>query len=426
MLSSGRVLGRVAPALRGVRQVWILLCLLTFLGGPAFAAEKQWFKGDLHCHTLWSDGQSFPDQTVDWYKSRGFNFLALSDHNVFQQGERWVTLAPKGAKGRKKGFASQAAYELYKQRIGAQAIDEKTSGAAKMVRLKTYKELSKSFNEDGKFLLIPAEEISTHGPEGTDYRVHVNAVNIAKPLPTPVPEPGQPHAGAWIANEAGRMIKEQSQATGIPMHRQLNHPFWSHLSVEEICSVSTLDRMEINNDASGSSATLVKTEAAWDTVIDYRIKHQMPLMFVTAVDDAHSHLKDRYTPFGSGHGWVQVHAASLTRENIIKALNEGDFYASRGPVISEIRSGKDEMELKIEPEAGLTYKTEFIGMRKGGKPGEIFASSTELNPVYKLTGDEVYLRAKVTSSKARLNDKGQPEYLEMAWTQPYLPGKLQK
>lgn len=426
MLSSGRMLGRVAPALRGVRQVGVALCLLTFLCGAAFAAEKQWFKGDLHCHTLWSDGQSFPDQTVDWYKSRGFNFVALSDHNVFQQGERWVTVAPKGTKGRKKGVASLAAYELYKKRLGPQAIDEKTSGGKKMVRLKTYEELSKHFNEDGRFLLIPAEEITTHGPEGTDYRVHINAVNIVKLIPTPVPEPGQPSPGSWIANEAGRMIKEQSQAHGNPMHGQLNHPLWSHLSVDDIKAVNTLDRMEINNDNSGVSTTLVKTEQAWDAVIAHRIEHGMPLMLVTAVDDAHSHLNDHYTPFGSGHGWVQVHAESLTRENIIKALNEGDFYASRGPVITEIRSGKDEMSLKIQPIEGQTFKTEFIGMRKGGKPGEIFASSTDLNPVYKLTGDEVYLRAKVTSSKARFNDKGQAQYFEMAWTQPYLPGKLQK
>ena len=48
------------------------------------ATRKRWYKGNIHTHTFWSDGKAFPEEAVMWYKSRGYNFLGLSDHNLFQ------------------------------------------------------------------------------------------------------------------------------------------------------------------------------------------------------------------------------------------------------------------------------------------------------------------------------------------------------
>ena len=41
------------------------------MGGAANAGGKRWYKGNLHCHTFWSDGRAFPEEAVFWYKSRG-------------------------------------------------------------------------------------------------------------------------------------------------------------------------------------------------------------------------------------------------------------------------------------------------------------------------------------------------------------------
>ena len=43
--------------------------------------ESFWFKGNLHTHTLNSDGDSTPDDVVRWYREHGYNFLVLTDHN---------------------------------------------------------------------------------------------------------------------------------------------------------------------------------------------------------------------------------------------------------------------------------------------------------------------------------------------------------
>jgi len=42
-----------------------------------------WYKGNTHTHTTNSDGDSPPEVVARWYKDHGYDFLVLSDHNVF-------------------------------------------------------------------------------------------------------------------------------------------------------------------------------------------------------------------------------------------------------------------------------------------------------------------------------------------------------
>lgn len=32
-------------------------------------AARRWFKGNMHCHSYWSDGRAFPDQAIRDYRS---------------------------------------------------------------------------------------------------------------------------------------------------------------------------------------------------------------------------------------------------------------------------------------------------------------------------------------------------------------------
>ena len=50
---------------------------------PSQGPELRWFKGNLHTHTINSDGDSSPDAVARWYKERRYHFLALTDHNYF-------------------------------------------------------------------------------------------------------------------------------------------------------------------------------------------------------------------------------------------------------------------------------------------------------------------------------------------------------
>ena len=65
---------------------------------PAQSDARTWFKGNLHSHTLNSDGDSTPDDVVRWYRENGYNFVTITDHNYFTNVDGLNTL--HGADGK--------------------------------------------------------------------------------------------------------------------------------------------------------------------------------------------------------------------------------------------------------------------------------------------------------------------------------------
>lgn len=47
------------------------------------AVAGTWYRGNTHAHTTESDGDSPPEVVARWYKDHGYDFLVLSDHDVF-------------------------------------------------------------------------------------------------------------------------------------------------------------------------------------------------------------------------------------------------------------------------------------------------------------------------------------------------------
>ena len=77
------------------------ICLCIFCGSsPAAdsdfslteAGNQKWFKGNMHTHSLWSDGDDYPEMIASWYQERGYSFLVFTDHNVLLKNERWVDI----------------------------------------------------------------------------------------------------------------------------------------------------------------------------------------------------------------------------------------------------------------------------------------------------------------------------------------------
>ena len=76
-------------------RVAVALLLVAGLAGcrslaPAGPSPTpRWYRGNVHTHTLWSDGDSAPEAVVDWYAAHGYDFLVISDHNILPEGEFW-------------------------------------------------------------------------------------------------------------------------------------------------------------------------------------------------------------------------------------------------------------------------------------------------------------------------------------------------
>ena len=76
----------------------ILVSLYFLFTGCSPKEELKWFKGNLHTHTYWSDGDAFPEMVLDWYKSNGYQFVALSEHNIIANVEKWKKIPRRDRK----------------------------------------------------------------------------------------------------------------------------------------------------------------------------------------------------------------------------------------------------------------------------------------------------------------------------------------
>src|SRR6187402_2423524 len=108
---------------------FLIVLLLSFPATAQTKAAKQWYKGNLHTHTYWSDGDEYPEMVLDWYKSRGYDFVALSDHNTLARGEKWIKVIKSGS--------FQDAFDKYLTRFGNGWVTYKTDSGRTEVKLKT-------------------------------------------------------------------------------------------------------------------------------------------------------------------------------------------------------------------------------------------------------------------------------------------------
>ena len=104
----------------------------------------------------------------------------------------------------------------------------------------------------------------------------------------------------------------------------------------------------------------------WDILLTERLAvlGKEP-MFGLATDDSHNYHNEPKKLSHPGRGWVMVRAAKLEVGALIAAMEAGDFYASSGVTLSDVRREKDSLSIEIDAEPGVTYTTEFIGTRKG-------------------------------------------------------------
>src|SRR5687768_5000510 len=128
--------------------------ILLFVATLASADEPatRWWKGNLHTHSLWSDGDDYPEMIADWYKKNGYHFLALSDHNILSNVEKWTLIG--------KAPTSEVALKKYLERFGDKWVEIRETPEKKEVRLKKLEEFRGQVEEPGKFLMIQSEEIT--------------------------------------------------------------------------------------------------------------------------------------------------------------------------------------------------------------------------------------------------------------------------
>jgi hypothetical protein len=392
----------------------------------------KWYRGNLHTHTLWSDGDDYPEMVALWYKDHGYDFLSFSDHNTLLKQERWIDVINN------KG--GQRAFDKLKARFPQDWIEERKNDKDRQeVRLKTLEEIAERIGSPGNFLLIQGEEISDqfqHVP------IHMNATNLKDLIP---PMGGESFRDVMQRNTDA--LVAQRERTGQPMLIHLNHPnFQFGITAEDLARVRGENFLEIysghtqvKNDGDEEHAS---AERIWDIILTQRIALlHMPLMWGLATDDGHDYHNIPSRDNEPGRGWIVVLARALSAAEIIKSMDRGWFYASTGVTVERFAVSRHGIEVRVRPQEGVEYTIDFIGTQSGfdrdsepvlgeltGAPlrttrqysndiGRILKTYTGTRAAYEFGTNDLYVRPRVTSTKKHPNPSTPGEY-ERAWCQP--------
>lgn len=350
----------------GLRRRTInLLCCLFAMDASHAASTSHWYRGNTHTHTRFSDlsdANETPAYVAQWFKTHGYQFVVITDHE----------------------------------------------------HLTDARQLNQSYAEDGKFLVLPGQEITQMIAEpshpGGVRHAHVNGINTSRVIMPITPNPAR---GVSLADAYARNLREIASAGGVA---QINHPnlAWS-VTLQDLLPVQGPFLFEIWN-AFPTSNNLGGTdehdryspsaEELWDALLTAG-----KVVWGVASDDSHTyHQFDDPSAPNPGRGWVTVRAAELSAKAITEALVHGDFYASTGIVLADYAASPQAISIKIRnlPEwspalqPSTRYVTKFIG-----KNGRVLATVAGMTPTYRIRGDEGYVRAAIVDSDGR-----------RGWTQP--------
>ncbi|MGI6460266.1 MAG: hypothetical protein ACOX5J_09250 [Candidatus Hydrogenedentales bacterium] len=432
-----------------------LILVAVLLALPAYAANgSQWFRGQLHTHTYWSDGRAFPEQAIEAYKERGYHFLSLTDHNRFESNtDHWCKLADEEG-----GWPPQVTHEMfdaYLQSCGEEWVEMRTEGNDTYVRIKTYAEVKPRYEEPGQFLLLPGVEI-TQSLNG--LAIHQNYINIPVVLPCVAGAPlSQNLEGemtpAELLQQNSTQARQAAAEFQVPYLYMVNHPFWVYYDVvpQNLIDCPEIRFFEICNGGSEFAphpqAQSYTPDKFWDAVNAFRRIRGQGFLYGVGSDDAHFYDAARIDQNdGVGDAWVMVRAQSLTPEHLLTALNQGDFYATTGVLLEDLTftPADKTLRVKIKPEEDAAYRIHFITTKQGfdqtlteiASPAEGRRPARNV-PVYSedigrtvktvegaeaeytLEEDDLYVRARIESNvPGKFTRHFHPDTLT-AWTQPY-------
>lgn len=416
------------------------------------ARGAQWYRGNLHMHTYWSDGRAFPEQAIDIYKKLGYDFIALSEHNLFADDPNaWRTVEEK--EGGWPPAVSRPIFDAYVKDFGNE-VETREEGRKTQVRLKTYGEMRKRFEEPDKFLLMDGVEI-TQVKDGVN--VHQNYVNLPDTVPFVKGGPLCKDFKSSGMNETQliahnmKEVSAMARAMNRPTMLMLNHPQWIYWDImpQHLIDNPEVRFFEVCNGGSAFAphpdAQNVRLDSFWDAINAFRSLQGAPLLFGVGSDDTHYYI-NRTPDQLLADAWIMVRARELTPDALLAAMDAGNFYASTGVLLEDVefRARRRTLSVKVQAEPGVAYKIRFIATKRGFDQtvrtvdcpaveghtartipvysqdiGETVKLVEGVEASYRMAPDDLYVRAKIESNvPSRCTIHFHPD-VHVAWTQPY-------
>ena len=281
-----------------------------------FDPKKAFFKGNLHTHTSNSDGKRTPEEALEIYQAKGYDFIALTDH--------------------------------WKRTVDVPYLKD-------------------------DMLVMTGTELDYTLPAQV---VHIVGVGVDESVLVKAARNGGVQSGIDAIRAAGgRAI--------------LAHPAWSLNTPEVIGSLRGITAAEVYNTVSGYPWNGDRADST--NILDIAAA-QGHILNTVATDDTHFYTGEECSSY------IMLQADSLTQENVLRALDEGAYYATRGPRFEQIEVTEDEIRVRCSEVSCVIFHSELNYVGDRSKQGE---GITEAVYTIKRNRSEQYVRVILIDREGR-------------------------
>ena len=320
--------------------------------------KGKFYKANMHCHTVISDGKQTPEEIKEAYKAKGYSIVAFTDHEI---------MIPH--------------YEL----------------------------------RDEEFLPITAYEIQLRDWNTPPNCLKLYHMNVYSPDPNRYLSKTYCKKDAWWGNIVNHFTDEMAEygleeryyskefaqriidmATEEGMLVSYNHPVWSLQNYNDYSGLKGLWGVEWYNHGCAKLGYFDTTTPITDLLSEGE------RVFPLAADDTHlwEHI---------GGGWIQVKAVSLDYATVFKALKNGDFYSSTGPKIKSLYMENGFVHIRTSAVKQITLITDrrvvvSVDNFESGKP--LFSANLSLESILNSHADtsdyrQSFFRIEITDKFGR-------------------------
>lgn len=305
------------------------------------------YKGNLHSHTVNSDGKLTPQESVKLFKEHGYSFLCFSEHDK---------------------------YTDFRDEFNTKEFIILPGLEASAYLLK----------EEGSWTSLKTHHI--HGILGTTKMQR----EAKRPLFTHMEYVQPPlYYGEWDGAKVAQEVCDNMREHGCIT--TYNHPIWSRVRESEFIDTQGITALEIFNYNTVNESGTGFDSTYWDVML-----REGKVIWAVATDDNHNAgIFD-----DACGGYIVVQADSLSHDNIIESILNGTYYSSSGPEIFEwgIKDGSAYVVCSD------VYRINFItgnyvtdGITYMGKSMDETLNSES----YKLKGHESYIRVECVDKNGR-------------------------
>lgn len=306
---------------------------------------KSYFKANLHCHSVISDGTKTPEELKEMYKQHGYSVLAYTDHDILLDRSHLCD----------DDFLALNGYEM---EVNESKPWEESPKTCHMCFIALEQDnLTQACYHRSKHLFGNAP----------DYR-HLIKFDETKP------DFEREHTLECI-----NKMFEEGRKNGFFV--TYNHPSWSLENLDDYGKYEGMNAMEICNYGCLEAGFDDYNEKEYDDILRKGRK-----IFCIAADDNHNYRNDS---FG---GFTMINAERLEYRTITKALEDGSFYASQGPEIYELWYEDGKIGIKCSDAAKIVLNT---GVRR---TGVVYADGENgvNEAVFDVEKNDAYVRITVT------------------------------